>query len=258
MRETIYDPKTGAKLLYEEMTSEIKGSVIICAGGSYEWLSPREECPVAASFAKAGYQAYILKYDVGDKNAPIGVKPLRQLAWAVRTVRKKEAGLLAVCGFSAGGHLCSMLGVHYNDEQILDKELQKRSCPDAMILGYPLTYIGNQESDEIRRHLCAEEAQVPYMNTADYITSDTPSTFLWHTAVDELVPVQETIRYAAKLLEHGVYTELHIYAEGVHGLSVATPDVEEPKKCRYADEAIAAWFEAAVRWLEKVNRRMQK
>lgn len=257
MKEIVGKEAFGGRLLYEPMPGKIKGSVIICAGGGYEWLSPREEWPVAHAFAAGGYQAYILKYDVGDEKKPLGMNPVRQLAWAVRTVRELNDGLTVVCGFSAGGHVCSMLGVHWDDESVISQPLQEASRPDGMILGYPLTSVTRlDDKQRIAQLLLDDDAEgISYMDAEGYVSKHTPPVFVWHTVTDEIVPVTMTLGFTECLLREGVYTEMHLYPDGAHGLSLATPQVEEPEKNRFSDEHVAGWFESALQWLEKLQKR---
>ena len=62
MPKSIKNNELNAELLYEEMPYKIKGAVIICAGGAYVWLSPREEWPVANAYAAYGYQTFIVDF----------------------------------------------------------------------------------------------------------------------------------------------------------------------------------------------------
>ncbi len=100
---------TGATLEFDKATlasaAETKRCVLICPGGAYRFVSSRESWPVAERFASAGWTPFILTYSVGEN---LQTKPLTEAAWAVRTVRELVPGaFVAVCGFSAGGHLAS-------------------------------------------------------------------------------------------------------------------------------------------------------
>ena len=82
-------------------------AVVICPGGGYQWLSPREAQPVARAFAAAGWAAAVVYYTVREKpgQPPLGTLPVRQLGEALQTMQQRFPALLAlVCGFSAGGH----------------------------------------------------------------------------------------------------------------------------------------------------------
>ena len=64
---------------------KIRPVVIICAGGAYQWLSPREKDPAALAFFSMGYQAFLLEYSTGEQAGKL--RPLRELAETVRKIR---------------------------------------------------------------------------------------------------------------------------------------------------------------------------
>ena len=114
--------------------------VLVVPGGGYSHLSAREGDPVALQFAAAGYHTAVLRYAVGD-DAAHGL-PLRQLAAAIGLVRQNAAqwhvlpDKIAVCGFSAGGHLALSGAV------LAVPGLPEQPRPDAVILGYPVITAG--------------------------------------------------------------------------------------------------------------------
>ena len=83
--------------------------VLVVPGGGYTHVSAREGDPVALQFAAAGYHTAVLDYVICEKAKDY--MPLRQLAEAIGLVRQHAAQWhilpekIAVCGFSAGGHL---------------------------------------------------------------------------------------------------------------------------------------------------------
>lgn len=117
--------------------------MIICPGGAYEGLSDREAEPVAIPFFAAGYNVYILEYSVGMKAG--GFRSLCQLAATISEIRKHAVEWytipekIAVCGFSAGGHLAASLGVLFNKPEFLKVyKTSENIRPDALILSYPV------------------------------------------------------------------------------------------------------------------------
>ena len=112
----------GAKLAYEPADQETrKGAVVICPGGGYGYLSPREAEPVAEAFREKGYMPLILYYDV--ESPVLGTRPMEQAAWAVKHARELQPGSpVFICGFSAGGHLAASLGVHWDDQALFAPE----------------------------------------------------------------------------------------------------------------------------------------
>jgi acetyl esterase/lipase len=248
-----------SRLLYRLTPGRRKGAVIVCAGGAYIWKSPREDWPVADAYARAGYQTYVLDYTADMQDAPLGTLPLRQLAWAMRIVRENNIqegrpDFIAVAGFSAGGHLCASLGVHWNDPDLFKTEEQRRIRPDAMILGYAVTDLHAFDGKDLVKCLCGDSSELyEYFSVRKYVTKDTPPAFLWHTVQDEEVPVQSSLDFAQTLIEHHVPTELHIFPKGPHGMSLATADLDDPDKGRLSDSHVALWFELSVQWLEEIK-----
>lgn len=237
-----------------------KGNVIICPGGGYVWHSPREAQPVAEAFAAYGWTAWALRYAVAARGLIPAERPMRQLAQAVDMVRRERPDqLVVVCGFSAGGHVAASLAVHWQDLNSLAQS-DRTIRPDAVVLAYPVVTSGVYAHRPSFEALLGPEPQgaaqdgwlrqLRYFSLEDHVSADTPPVFLWHTASDEMVPVQNSLLFAQRLAEEHVPFELHIYPRGTHGLSLATKEVEEIEKERWADEHVAEWFADCIRWLD--------
>lgn len=245
MKMNEYLGPSGAKVsLYASKAG--KAVILICPGGGYQFLSPREAEPVADAFLAAGYHAAILHYSVYRGEA-LKTLPLTQAAWAVSLLRSKLGLPAYVCGFSAGAHLCASLSVHADT---LTEQFP--GCkPDGSILCYPVISAGKfAHRDSIYRLTHGDADLTDFFCLENHITSQTPPAFLWHTADDETVPVQNTLLYSGALAEQQVPCEVHIFPHGVHGLSLATPEVDEPEKGRIADPYVARWLELCLHWLD--------
>ena len=219
-------------------------SVIICPGGAYRFLSPRESEPVARAFQKAGFETEILRYPIreaGDPE-PLGLRPLHALADAVKRRRDTHPGSpVYVCGFSAGAHLAATLGVH---GRALGLEV-----PDALVLCYPVITADSRWCNEESFQNLVGEGERAFFSLEKHVSSDTPPAFLWHTAADEEVPVENSLLFAAALSSAGVPFELHVYPFGPHGLSLATKEVEQAEKGRFPDPHVAGWIQLCSDWL---------
>ncbi len=238
----------------------LKGQVVICPGGGYEWLSPREAQPVADAFAAQGWRPWVLRYTVAEPGRTPGAEPLRQLGRAVAQVRARRPDKPVVaCGFSAGGHLAASLAVHWQDEALFPGA-GRAVRPDAAVLGYPVVTAGRWAHEPSLEALLGRrpgdgaagafwERQREYFSLERQVGAGTPPVFLWHTAADETVPVQNSLLLAWALAERRIPFELHVYPRGVHGLSLATKEVEEPEKQRWAGPHVAEWFGDCIRWL---------
>ncbi len=232
----------------------MNAGVLICPGGGYEQLSPREAEPVAAAFEARGFKTAILRYSVADIDSPaLGAVPLREAAKATARLRESlgEGARVALCGFSAGGHLAASLGVHWNNPALFaDMIGSPAHRPDALVLCYPVITAGKFAHKGSMERLAGEGDEV-FFSLELHVGAQTPPAFLWHTADDESVPVENSLLFASALSKNKVPFELHVYPHGPHGLSLATKDVEDPAKNRMADPYVAAWFPRCCEWLKR-------
>lgn len=217
--------------------------VLVVPGGGYSHLSAREGDPVALQFAAAGYHTAVLRYAVGD-DAAHGL-PLRQLAAAIGLVRQNAAqwhvlpDKIAVCGFSAGGHL-ALSGAVWD---IPGMEDQPR--PNALLLAYPVVTAGEyaHRGSFVQLTGTQDIAAHQRFTLEDKITPATPPVFVWHTMEDETVPVENTLLLLNALHKAGVPCEAHLFEKGRHGTSISTPEVDADSAHRNR------WVKLAVEWL---------
>lgn len=243
-----YALSCGGILRWDDRKEALCGTVIICPGGGYEWLSPREAGPVAAAFREHDWNAAVLYYTVRrwETGEGLGTLPLRQLGEAVKLVKEQEPGqTVVVCGFSAGGHLAASLGVHWKNLGLVR--------PDALILCYPVISAGGRGHQPSMRNLAGEK-DTSFFSLECHVTSDMPPVFLWHTGADPEVPVENSLLMADAMARAGVKFELIVFPRGTHGLSLATPQVEEPEKGRFADSHVARWFGLCLEWLDTLTK----
>ena len=232
------------------MVQKKKAIIVICPGGAYQWLSPRESEPIARAFEAMGYETSILRYTVqaeGDP-VPLGLRPVRELSERVAQLRNTVDGApVFVCGFSAGGHLAATLGVHWKTLGL--------SRPDGLILCYPVITAEEGLCNAPSIQSVAGENQRDFFSLEKHVSADTPPTFLWHTAEDHSVPVENSLMFATALRRCGVPFEIHVYPFGEHGLSLATDEVTEYEKGRLPDAHVAGWIRECGDWIETVLAR---
>lgn len=223
-------------------------AIIVLPGGGYVGRAEHEGRPIAEWLNDIGLHAFVLDYRVAPNKHPL---PLNDAKRAIRLVRSRAAEFgvdpdrIGILGFSAGGHLASTAGTHYDKGNTESSDPLERvsSRPDLMVLCYPVisfsehrhhgslvNLIGEDASQELR-DLLSSELQV---------TEETPPTFLWHTADDGSVPVQNSLMFAQALSSNKVPYELHVYESGRHGLGLAT---DQPG----AD----TWILSCANWLKR-------
>ena len=226
------------------------GTVLICPGGAYAHRAPHEGINIAKRYNEMGFQAFVVHYSVAPERHPA---PLNDVSRALRIIRhnavkwKVNPSKIAVCGFSAGGHLTASLGVHYDKAQdiIADEISRENNRPDALILCYPVISSGAYANKGSFKNLLGEDASpemLEMMSLEKQVSEKTPTSFLWHTANDPGVPVENSIMFAQELSKFKIPFELHIYENGRHGLGLA-PD----------DSHIGTWFELSAQWLKRMD-----
>ena len=222
-------------------------AIVICAGGAYRWLSPREKDPVALRFSALGYQCFLIDYAVGERAGEL--RPLRQLAACISILRENaevwhiEREHIAVLGFSAGGHLAASLGTLWQREELVCSPGCK---PDALVLCYPVITAGDFAHRESLAYVSGgDDALRELLSLEKRVTAQMPPTFLWHCVGDESVPVENALLLAEAMQRAGVDYECHLFAHGAHGISTCTQEVETP----YPD--IAPWFDLCTSWLDR-------
>ena len=204
-------------------------AMIVCPGGGYEGLSKREDEPVALQYLAANYATFILNYSVAaDAGFP---RCLFEALTAIKTVREHaeeweiDADKIAMVGFSAGGHLTATVGAYWNStiaEEALGDTAQFK--PNALVLSYPVITSGEWAHRGSFDCLVGEDASKDLLENVSIekqVTASYPPTFLWHTATDGAVPVQNSILMANALADQEIPFELHIYPSGPHGLSLS-------------------------------------
>lgn len=215
--------------IHDEDTQKRPG-IIVVPGGGYRVVSPTEGEIVAREFYKEGYQAFVCTYTTNLLGAvPLNDQPMKDLSRAVRFVRKaaEEFKVLTnqviICGFSAGAHLCGSLCVHFKDvSDVRYEEISNR--PDAAILSYPVITSGEYAHRDSFNALLGEnpsEEQLAYVSLEKQVKSNTPPCFLWQTATDEAVPVENSYLMAEALHKQGISYAHHVFSSGKHGLSLA-------------------------------------
>ena len=222
-------------------------AVLVCPGGGYVYCSPREAEPVALRYAAKGFHAFILRYSVGKDAADFA--PLKEVSWAIGYIRENAAAWhidpekIAVCGFSAGGHLALASG------------LLGENKPNAMIQGYPAVSIPNYPGVNFMLQLLTGRKDVTnedaaYFSLENHITKQSPPVFLAATAEDMLTGFG-ALPVAKKYSALGKPYELHVFQHGPHGYSVADETSADGSE-EMLNPAFAQWHGLSVAWLHKI------
>ena len=227
--------------------------VIVLPGGGYQVNAKSEGEPVALAFLGEGVQAFLLEYSVAPARWP---QAFLEAASAIAWLRGHAAQYgvdpekIAVCGFSAGGHLagcCANLWDHPAVREGLGL-IKGEARPDATVLCYPVITMGEMGSTMTRGNLFGD-GDVVSETSLEYSVSDrNPPVFLWATYTDGSVPVENTLMYAAALRRQGVPFELHVFANGPHAMGLATE--QSAWQADHTEKQAANWHPLCVNWLK--------
>ena len=231
------------------------GAVLIAPGGGYRYRSwPKEGLRVAERFNREGWHAFVLAYRVFPHHHPAALLDARRAmqiirhnadAWGVRSDR------IAACGFSAGGHLVGSLALLDGHEDLAPSDAISKlpTRPDALVLSYPVITAGEYADQRAIDNLLPEGADKALQNEVSlerHVRADMPPTFLWHTAVDTIAPVENSLLFALACHSHRIPLELHVYPEGRHGMGLAVAPAR-------VDPHVATWMPLCCEWLRTLG-----
>lgn len=235
--------------LYPVKTDKPRGAILICPGGAYSHRAPHEGETIAKKFNESGLHAFVVHYRVTPDIHPA---PLEDAVRALKIIRFNAAkwqvnpNKIAVCGFSAGGHLTGSVGLLHDKTAAPCDDIDKMpSRPDALILSYAVLSAGefaNKGSFQNLLGATPSIEDIDLLSLEKNVTENTPPSFLWHTADDQGVFVENSLFFSKALSKHKIPFELHVYPHGRHGLGLATELSN-----------VATWFGLCREWLKGMD-----
>lgn len=249
------DPLDKPKItLYPAPPDKANGAaVVVCPGGGYVVVASDHEGKQVAEWLNGiGVSAFVLQYRLAPRyHHPA---PLQDAQRAIRLVRSRAAAWgvdparVGMLGFSAGGHLTSTAGTHFDagDPAAADPVDRQGSRPDFLVLGYPVitleppfSHVGSHDNLLGKD---ADPALVHSLSNDTQVTPQTPPAFLWHTNEDQGVPADNSVLFYEALRKAQVPAELHVFTKGPHGIGMAP-----------GDPAASAWPRLCAAWLDAMG-----
>ena len=193
-------------------------AIVICPGGAYARLAMNHEGKDWAGFLNnMGIAAIVLKYRMPNGN--LGV-PVGDAEAAMRLVRNNASSWhinrndVGIMGFSAGGHLASVLATHSTGD----------SKPDFQILFYPVItmlpgYTHQQSHDNFLGKGARNKDEKDYSSDMQ-VTRVTPRAWIALSDDDKAVMPANGVNYYLELYRHDVPASLHVYPSGGHGWGI--------------------------------------
>ncbi|KAK1961063.1 endo-1,4-beta-xylanase B [Colletotrichum sublineola] len=210
-----------AQITYFPAANSTGTGVLVCPGGAYAVIAIEKEGYAPAKFLNSlGIDAWVLDYTTASNaTPPIYPKPQNEALDSLNYIRKENRTTkLGIWGFSAGGHL-SAVTLTNPDARL-----------DFGILAYPVITLGNYTNIQSRDNLIGADASPELqqeLSAENRVSATTPPTFLFHTADDDVVPVQNVLLFAEAMAAHNRPTQLLILPDGPHGVGLA---LDDPKR----------------------------
>lgn len=238
---------------YGDLAPKRRPAILVIPGGGYQMVSAREGEPVAMRFLQDGFCAAVLEYSV-QTAYPV---PLIEGAMAMAYLRERAESYgivpekVGVIGFSAGGHLAGMLSTLYAEEPVRAALGDRPVRPDFAVLCYgvlstkPEIFHGGTAQVISGGDAVLSAA----LSLEDRVTKDCPPVFLLHTFEDGVVPVENSLQFAAACRKAGVPFELHVFEKGWHGVSIVSPETESDEERLKQIVHLAPWPSLVLGWL---------
>ncbi len=233
-------------------------TLLICPGGGYCMCSQREAEPIALAFIPLGMNVAILDYSVAPNKFPTQI---REVAAAMELLYEKQdewhinTEKITIIGFSAGGHLAAHYSTSFDIPEVREVFPQSKSV-NGSILSYPVIIAEKGICHEgsfrsLTGQYPLDEEIFNRFSLDKCVSEKTPPAFIWHTAKDNCVPAESSLRYAAAMSKYKRPYELHIYPYGDHGGS--TFDNQTQNEPNEISNYNSRWVDEAGKWLKLMN-----
>lgn len=239
-----------------------RDAILVIPGGGYGHVSlDREGEKTALAYAARGINAFVLNYSVGKD--VVFPAQLECAALAMNYI-KSHAGeynvnpeRVFVLGFSAGGHLAGLLTTMHGfaEERFgLEKDMAR---PKGTVFCYPVVSAFPPTNENTFQNLLkksfsslTDEERIIYSIEMN-VNSSTPPAFMWHTATDNVVPVQGTLKLALAYANAGAPFTLRVYPYGPHAIALGT-DYSNSGRENFIQPMAAKWLDDSVEWMKTV------
>ncbi len=237
-------------------------AVLICPGGGYQGLAyDWEGTDIAKWLNSNGIAGIVLKYRLPSSTSLTNRHevPLQDVQRALKLVRFNAEKWnispknIGVMGFSAGGHLASTLGTHFDEKFGYETNLidSISARPDFMVLIYPVITMQEEYTHKGSRDallgLHPDKVMIDYYSSELQVKAGAPTTFIIHSTDDPAVPVENSLLFYQALKRVGITSEMHIFPTGGHGYSLALND-----------DHLRTWSDLLINWLKETKQQTLK
>ena len=239
------------------------GLLVIPGGGYSNICSNREGEPIALAFLGKGVNAFVLEQYSVAKNAKFP-NPLIDACLAMKHIKDNadkygiDKDRVFAAGFSAGGHLCACLGTMWHLDFIYEKIQMEKGYikPKGIIPCYPvISGLTNTHINSFRMLSGKESptlAELEALSVETYVDENSSPAFIFHTANDQVVPVDNALIFAAAYNKAKVPFALHIFPDAPHGVALGN-EITKCGKEEWVKPDIEKWVDMALYWMKGVK-----
>jgi acetyl esterase/lipase len=225
----------------------LRDLVLILPGGAYQRTSIREGNPVANVFNKNEYHTAIFNYREELLIYPKILDEAQKFLLKIKSFSNVRN--IYLIGFSAGGHFSAMISIHFYD------------LISGTILAYPVI----SSDPKIAHNFSIDQLlgsnknfkNLEVVSLENQTHKKLKPFFIMHTADDQVVKVENSLRFIDSLVQNQIYVEAHIYPYGAHGVSLATKEVafeDMDKELFFKNYGyMSNWIELAISFLKRIN-----
>ena len=242
--------KSDTKITVHKPTKGNGAAIVICPGGGYGGLVTGAEGHGIAKWLNGhGITGVVLEYRLPSGRPYV---PLLDAQRAIRLIRARadewsiNASRVGIMGFSAGGHLASTAGTHFDggDLKATDPVARKSCRPDFVILVYPVVTMGKHTHGGSRKNLLGANPTpelIELFSNEKQVTAKTPPMFLAHALDDRPVPPANSKALFDALQAKKIRSKYLELPSGGHGLN------------GYKGPMWDAWQQQSMKWLAKLT-----
>lgn len=237
----------------ENYSSKLKPAIIVIPGGGYLGRdSQKEGIPTSKFFQSLGFEVFLLNYRVLPFFYPTPINDGKRAVKFIRFQAKKwdiDPQKIGVIGYSAGGHLASMIVEDKKENNTPIDEIDEISCAiNFQILCYPVIDLKEKSlSMKFVRSMILGQSLKFYrrkdLNSALNVNNFTPKTFIWHSIKDKTISFEHSKIYVKALEENHISYQAHFYKNGGHGIGLAKGE-------KFKNFDVYEWTESCKTWLK--------
>ncbi len=247
----------------QKVWNKTRYAILVIPGGGYGNIChEREGEPIALAFASKGINAFVLHYSV--RRVRTFPQQLIEASMAMKHIRDNHEKYninperVFATGFSAGGHLCTSLGVLWHLQEIYDTVPMDYAYnkPTGIIPVYPVVsgIISQPHFGSFYNLLGTDtpsREDLERTSLETFVDEKSAPACIFHTSTDTLVPVGNALALADAYYRAKRKFEMHIFYDAPHGMALGN-DITSMGDKIFEQESLASWIDQSILWMKQI------